>query len=201
MEIEAKFHVQDLALMKKRLLRIGGKSLGSPQHEINWRFDREDRELTKTGQVLRIRQDNLYRITYKAPGPDGIHREEIEFQVNDLQEAQAFLAALGYHPIMIYEKYRETYVLPPVEVMLDQLPFGAFVEIEGPSEEDLKMATKKLGLKWEAYIPASYLDIFFTLRENLDLPFPDATFENFKGQPVNLPSMGFEDARLEEDKP
>jgi len=39
--------------------------------------------------------------------------------------------ALGYAVYMMYEKYRTTFRLDNLEVVLDELPYGNFVEIEG----------------------------------------------------------------------
>jgi len=33
---------------------------------------------------------------------------------------------------MMYEKYRTTFTIGSLEVVLDELPYGNFVEIEGP---------------------------------------------------------------------
>jgi adenylate cyclase class 2 len=38
---------------------------------------------------------------------------------------------LGLQPRLIYEKHRDTWKLRSVEVVLDELPFGMFMEIEG----------------------------------------------------------------------
>ena len=61
-------------------------------------------------------------------------RTEIEFGVDDFAKAKQFLEHLGYQSILVYEKYRTTYELDHAHIMLDELPYGNFIEIEG---EDL----------------------------------------------------------------
>lgn len=61
-------------------------------------------------------------------------REEIEFttQSNNIYK---MLEMLKYKPVLVYEKNRECYNAPyiveDVELALDELPFGYFLEIEG----------------------------------------------------------------------
>jgi len=67
-------------------------------HEVNLRYDTPDGELTRTAQVLRLRQDKAAHLTYKGKGETSGEvyiRREIEFTVGDFQAARAFLEALG----------------------------------------------------------------------------------------------------------
>ena len=62
--------------------------------------------------------------------------------------------------------------------MLDELPYGNFVEIEGESDA-LEPAASKLSLTWKTAIPVSYHVLFERVREARVLTFRDLTFENF----------------------
>jgi adenylate cyclase class 2 len=59
-------------------------------------------------------------------------QREDETEVADADALAAILEALGYTPALVYEKRRETWQLNDAEVVLDELPFGWFIEIEGP---------------------------------------------------------------------
>ena len=59
-----------------------------------------------------------------------------------------------------------------VEVVVDELPTGDFLEIEGPDSESIRAAAKQLGLNWEAGILDSYTVLFERLRARLGLEFP-----------------------------
>jgi adenylate cyclase class 2 len=61
-------------------------------------------------------------------------RREDETVVEDADALAAILEALGYTPAIIYEKRRETWLVANIEVVIDELPFGLFVEIEGREE-------------------------------------------------------------------
>jgi adenylate cyclase class 2 len=155
---------------------------------------------------LRLRQSGDVRLTYK--GPDSIvegamSRQEIEFSVGDFESAKAFLEALDYQLVVVYEKYRTVYEIETSAVfedtkclvMLDDLPYGNFVEIEGADAASIRAAADSLGLKWEAAIAESYLALFERLRGKLGFTFRDLTFENFAG--LNAPGAQFFDAIAE----
>lgn len=186
-EVEVKFYVNDLAAVERRLQALGGQRVGERVFEVNLRFDERDGRLTQSAHALRLRQDRVARLTFKGPARSqgGVRsRQEIEFEVSDFAAAKAFLEALNYQVIFVYEKYRTTYAWEGAEVVLDELPYGAFVEIEGADAESIESLSARLGLDIEAAAPASYTSLFELLRLRLHLPFNDLTFENFKGRQV-----------------
>jgi adenylate cyclase class 2 len=189
-EIEAKFLLRHLAQIRKQILAEGGLQVTPRVLERNLRFDKPDGILSATNQVLRLRQDFRSVLTYKRSHSIE-EREEIEVEVADFNTTQAILERLGYQVIFTYEKYREVFSLDPVLIMLDDLPFGAFVEIEGPSIDDIQQAAKALDLEWERRSPHDYLGLFGLLSDRLQLAFQDATFANFaEGPPIQPDDLG-----------
>jgi adenylate cyclase class 2 len=192
-ELEIKLYLADLPALRNSLERLGARLAQPRVQETNLRFDTPGGELTRTFQVLRLRQDTAARLTYKGPGHDigGVRaRREIEFTVGDFAAAQALLEALGYQVSLVYEKYRTTYELDGALVTLDEMPYGHFAEIEGPEAAGIRAVAKKLGLDWEARIFESYTNLFAGLREALGLSFRDLTFENFAGLEVRPQDLG-----------
>jgi adenylate cyclase class 2 len=182
-ELEVKFFVRDLRLLEQRLIRLQADLVQPRTHEINLRFDTPGGELAKGFQVLRLRQDNAARLTYKGPARSegGVRvRQEIEFVVSDFEAARAFLEALGYQVAMVYEKYRSVYDIGLVHVTLDVLPYGDFIEIEGPDPESIRAVNDRLGLDWDTRMPESYVMLFDRLRQEMNLSFRDLSFENFE---------------------
>ena len=102
------------------------------------------------------------------------------------EAARHMLEGLGFEMVLVYEKQREVFEFRGLKVMLDEMPFGDFVEIEGPALESLVEAAIKLNLVWEERASSSYLSMFEELRERLKLPFHEATFENFKRLPPEI---------------
>lgn len=192
-EIEVKFFVHQLEGIEARILAEGGRLLQPRVSELNLRFDTPDHELERDFRVLRLRQDTAARLTYKGPGiiRDGVRvRQEIEFEVSDFDAARSFLQALGYRVSMIYEKYRTTYRMGETDVALDELPYGKFVEIEGPDATVIHSVSNLLGLNWNASAPGSYAVLFEALRKRMNLPFRDLAFQNFVGIEVTPDLLG-----------
>jgi predicted adenylyl cyclase CyaB len=179
MEYEAKFQLPHLAEIRKRILALGGRLLQERMLERNLRFDDRQGSLTASHQVIRLRQDREVTMTYKR-GVGGIEsRIEIELRVDDFETARKFLESLGYAVMHEYEKYRETFALNSNKIMLDELPFGCYVEIEADSLEAVRKQAVELGFTWDQRVRTTYLDLFNRLRKNLHFEFEDATFQNF----------------------
>jgi adenylate cyclase, class 2 len=192
-ETEAKFYVRDLERIKKSLENLSAHLDQSRVLEMNLRFDLPDTSLRAQGRVLRLRRDTEARLTYKGGNKNSrgvLSREEIEFVVGDFEKAKKFLEALGYQQIFYYEKYRTTYELDKTLIMLDELPYGNFVEIEGETEETIRALSERLELDWEATIERSYSALFEQVQKSLNLSFRDLSFENFTDIKVGATNLG-----------
>ena len=190
-EVEVKFAVSHLAEMRQIILGQGGRLIRDRVLERNWRFDTPESTLTSRGQVLRFRQDLTNTLTYKQATPDPMARTEIEFEVSEPDSARSFLEALGYQVILIYEKYRESFALAECEIVLDQLPFGQFVEIESDSKQAILPVIKKLGFREQDQVTLSYAELFSEWKRRTGHNFRDATFAAFeKSSPVAPEDLG-----------
>lgn len=161
--------------------------------ETNIRFDLPDASLRAEGRVLRLRRDTDSRLTYKSASQNEqgvLSREEIEFVVEDFEKAKRFLEALGYQKLVYYEKYRATYELNKTHVMLDELPYGNFVEIEGETIESIRAVADQLSLNWETAIGTSYHALFERAHRALNLSFQDISFTNFANIKVDRADLG-----------
>ncbi len=182
-EQEVKFFLANRPVLEQRLRGMGAQLLHPRTLEVNLRFDTPDGALTRASQVLRLRQDENVRLTFKGPMQPGQKvsvRQEIEFQASSFENAKAFLEALGYRVSIRYDKYRTTYRLGAVEVTLDELPYADFAELEGPDSAAIQAAAGALGLNWEARSLDSYLGLFSALRRNQGLPAQNLTFGEIK---------------------
>ena len=192
-ETEAKFYVQDLERVRAYLQDINARLIQARVLEKNIRFDLPDASLRAGRRVLRLRYDTEARLTYKGGNKNTrgvLSREEIEFVVENFEKAKKFLEALGYQQIFYYEKYRTTYELDKILIMLDELPYGNFVEIEGDVEETIQALSKKVDLNWDATIERSYSALFEHVQKSLNLSFGDLSFENFTGIKVDATHLG-----------
>ena len=192
-ELEVKFYLMNLGALEQKLRLAGANLVQARIFELNLRFDTREGELNRGGRVLRLRQDAQAVLTYKGPmqpRQEVSIRTEIEFTVSDFTAARHFLEALGYQVAVTYEKYRATYTLDEVEIVLDEMPFGSFMEIEGPDPMTIQTIAGKLGLNWEARCRDSYMGLFQRLQVNRKLAFRDLTFSNFSQVKVKPEEMG-----------
>jgi adenylate cyclase class 2 len=194
-ETEAKFYVLNLTEIEVRLQDLGARLIQSRVLETNIRFDLPDDRLQSDRRVLRLRRDTDARLTYKSASTNEqgvLSRTEIEFIVEDFEKAKQFLEALDYQPIFYYEKYRTTYELDGILIMLDELPYGNFVEIEGETIESIRQVSDTLNLKWNAVIGTSYHALFKRVSKTLNLSFQDLSFEKFTGIQVSSADLGIQ---------
>ena len=192
-EIEAKFYVTGLDRIKARLHELEARLIQERMLERNIRFDLPGGRLRSEGRVLRLRQDTQARLTYKGDGSNEqgvLSRTEIEFTVEDFAKAKQFLEALGYQEFMRYDKYREVYEFNECHVMLDELPYGLFVEVEGKGVDEIRETASRLGLGWEAAVTKSYQALFEAVKSALRLNIQDLSFENFHGVEVKPEHLG-----------
>jgi len=190
LEIEVKFLVTNLEVIRQRLLAAGGQLEKPRIYERNIRFDTPWQGLLHQGKLLRLRQDSAAHLTYKGESAENRLseariREEVEMEVEDFQTAVSILEKVGFQQQQVYEKYREVYHLDKAEVVLDEMPYGDFVEIEG-DERIMKQVAAKLELNWQKRILSNYLVLMQQLKEHANLPFNDLTFENFQSQQVAI---------------
>jgi adenylate cyclase class 2 len=166
-EIEVKFGVRNLQAIQQRLEAQGADLTNARVHEINLRFDLPDGSLTRAHRVLRLRLDTKAILTYKgsaAPDQPVSVRQEIEVEVSNFENTRALLEALGYSVSFKYEKYRTTYAFQNTTVVLDELPYGHFVEIEGSDAENIQAAARSLNLDWNSRVLESYYGLFLRLK-------------------------------------
>lgn len=190
-ETEVKIYTPNLYEIREQLEHLGAVLLQERVFEVNVRYDSADGSLSSRGIVLRLRQDTQTRLTYKSPGNIErgiITREELEVELSDFETVEMILAKLGYHPYMTYEKYRTVYQLGAAEIMLDELPYGNFIEVEGALQA-IEAVLETLGLQQAKRRADSYTKLFDFVRHHLELNFTDLTFENFKE--IDVPESAF----------
>ncbi|MEA2172711.1 MAG: adenylate cyclase, class 2 [Blastocatellia bacterium] len=133
-EIEKKYRLtlDQRERLLKRLREVGAARQGE-EFEENVLYAGGQLHLRQC--VLRLRRvGDAAILTFKERYPSASpikHQREDETRVDDASAMAAILDALGYRPALVYEKRRETWHVARVEVAVDELPFGLFLEIEG----------------------------------------------------------------------
>ena len=148
-EIEKKYRLtkKQREEVLHRLPEIGAKRKGE-DFEVNTLYAGAALDVRRS--VLRLRRiGDRGVLTYKESLPprlDVKHRREDETRIDDPDAMELILEALGFAPAMVYENRRETWRLGQTEIVIDELPFGLFMEIEG-SEKEIREVESKLAIK------------------------------------------------------
>jgi adenylate cyclase class 2 len=107
------------------------------------------RLISSPDQARQVQEPRRALLTYKRrfPSTSAIkHQREDETEVGDAIAMALILESLGFVPALVYEKRRATWRLGHAEIAIDELPFGLFMEIEGP-EAEIRKVEKQLAIK------------------------------------------------------
>jgi adenylate cyclase, class 2 len=157
-EIEKKYRltIAQRERVLQRLREVGAEDRGE-EFEENTIYG--GGALKRGTSVLRLRRvGSRALLTYKErfPHVSAVKQQrEEETAVDDASAMALILDAIGFKPLLIYEKRRRTWSFGPAEVVIDQLPFGWFMEIEG-SEQEIDAAEQALGIHDLAAEHATY---------------------------------------------
>jgi adenylate cyclase class 2 len=96
-------------------------------------------------------------------------QREICLKVDNIKEAESFLTSIGCQKKAYQENKREIWRLNDVEITIDEWPFlEPFVEIEGKSEEAVKLISKKLGFDYSKAVFCS-TDMLYSRKYGIPL--------------------------------
>ncbi|CAN5353074.1 hypothetical protein BH10ACI1_BH10ACI1_30880 [soil metagenome] len=115
--------------------------------------------LIETNAILRIRKTQAKTIlTYKKSTHNEFNikqRIEYETEVSNAAELEKIIDSLGFVKVLVYEKWRKTWHFRAVEIVLDELPFGQFMEIEGAimaiAEAEMILDIEDFEVEYETY--------------------------------------------------
>ena len=98
-EIEVKFHLPEVKLLRQGILALGGQSAGRV-FESNYRFDTPGQDLKRQAALLRLRRDSRCTLTYKASlqttEKEFKARRDLEVEVSDFDTMNRMIEALGH---------------------------------------------------------------------------------------------------------
>jgi adenylate cyclase class 2 len=177
-EIEIKFRIDNLSALTRALKLAGFKRVTRSTHEMNSLYDLPGQKLRKRGELLRLRKyGETWVLTHKAKGSAGRHkvRVELETRVENGEQMDAILRALGFAPTFRYEKYRAEWSDGTGHVVLDETPIGNFGEIEGPPRW-IDRTARALGVARTDYITQTYAPMFFEWKRRTGSKATEMTF-------------------------
>jgi adenylate cyclase class 2 len=148
-EIEKKYR---LTKKRRQSIELSLRKIGASSRPVEF----EENTLYRGSPIdfgncaLRLRRVGARAIlTFKQrlPSPSPIkHQLEEETEVANADAVHAILTALGFRPALVYEKRRTRWNIGKTKVVIDELPFGLFMEIEA-SEKQIADAEALLGIE------------------------------------------------------
>lgn len=146
-EIEKKYRltVADRRAIEKRLRELGYRPK-PVEFEENTIYRGGNLEFGKRAmRIRRVNGDALLTFKERIPTKSSIkHQRENEVRVSDADAMGEILTALGFAPVLVYEKRRVRWDVGKAKLVIDELPFGLFMEIEA-SVRDIRRVEKLIG--------------------------------------------------------
>jgi adenylate cyclase class 2 len=177
-EIEIKFRVNDVRELTRRLRAAKFRQVTRRTHESNTLYDLPGQALRKRGELLRLRKYGTgWLLTHKAKGTVARHKTRVETQtrIEDGEQFEKILLALGYVPSFRYEKFRAEWSDGKGHVVLDETPIGFFGEIEGRAGW-IDRTARRLGIDRQSYITDTYAGLFFAWKRRTRSRANEMTF-------------------------
>ena len=150
-EIEAKVKVSH-----EKFLEIY-RRFGNPKFlfQKNWGY-------SYSGNIIRVREEgNRIYVTLKKVnnGKKYSSREEIEFNINDINSFRHFLDSIGIKSDNYYEKQRATITFMNSTICFDRIsPNMEFIEVEG-DEKSIEIILHDLGISEYPIERRNYFEI------------------------------------------
>ena len=166
-EIEAKVLDVDVEELKDKLEEISAEKIFEETVKSEF-YDFEDGRIEQNGQIRLRTVGKKSFITRKTDVEDDRAKvkEEIEFDIDDKNQARQFLKSIGLQKIEQGEKKRAKWHKNSVEYVIDWYPeIPPLLEIEAPSHQKLEEAFEELGydfretLDWGSSKLHSHYDI------------------------------------------
>lgn len=176
--IEVEVKASAPADIASRIIAIGGIPKVVENH-LDLYFNSPIRDFKRSDEALRIRiKEGGARLTYKGPKLDSTtkSRQEMTVRIDDVQQMQEILQALGFVLSAQVKKRRSKYIYQDLTIAVDEVEgLGCYVEVEGQGAGDYEHVRQKvvyvmsqLGLA--QFIRSSYLELLEEKHAELTAP-------------------------------
>ncbi len=180
-EIETKINLkpEEIEELKENILKLGAVHI-KKEKEVDDYFDFDDNRINEMRNAIRLRNNKVLCLKEK----ENIHSEikevnEFETEINNDEVIRKIFSKIGLKVMKKKEKIRDKYKLRNCELCIDELPFGFFLEIEGPRAEIITIA-KKLGFNEDQFISDTYFQLYekYCKKINIEFKKTNLVFKN-----------------------
>ncbi len=152
-EYEATFVNIDKDEIREKLKSVGAVLVKPETLMKRYTFNLPD-GLDLSDRFARVRDEgDKITLSFKIVGEKGMinieDQKEICLKIDNFNNGADFLRALGCMEKAYQESKREIWKIKETEICVDEWPFlEPFVEVEGPSEKEVKDVSEKLGFDY-----------------------------------------------------
>lgn len=182
-EFEATFGNINKDEMRAKLKEVGAAIVRPEFMQKRVVFNFPDGHGVKGGW-LRVRDEgDKNTMSLKVMDGEGIERQkEIEITVNDFNDAAALLENIGCDKKAYQESLRELWHLNGVDITIDEWPFlEPFVEVEGPTEAEVKTVSEALGFDYSTAlfdsVDGQYATKYGISKDSINQRTPEILFD------------------------
>lgn len=170
-EIEIKIRIKNPEKLRNKLKSLGWHK-EKELFQKTYRTWHPDKLFARAGIFPRTRMTKetgkerhtfTVKARFKDPEKGLFEREEHEVSVEDSSEVAKMLSLLGFSHQRILEKKRQVWKKNGqeiIELLIDELPFGVYLEIEGTKESIIE-TLKELGLQNAKRLGMAYWDVYW----------------------------------------
>jgi len=155
--------VKETRTVTEKLSKLGFRIAVGRHYEKNYLFDDAAGNLKNAWKLLRVRNTpSTKTVTFKGPiSTDSKlkHREEIECRIENAETMIRILEEVGFRIRAEYSKYRTVFEDGKFNVSLDETEAGNYLEVEGPSDEEITRLGEKLGYSEQDFVRRTYAEL------------------------------------------
>lgn len=159
---QVKFQIKDFDIISKKLIDLEAVFIGG-FFEKTIRYDTDNHCLFDQGIFIRTKSGlrNVLTLKEKTSENDNtwLERYTTEVEIEDVEKIEYILSRMGFINKVIMEKYRLYFKWNHIEISIDELLFGIYLEIKGEDKE-IKKLSRQLGFKNKDMITVTYWDIY-----------------------------------------
>jgi predicted adenylyl cyclase CyaB len=167
-EIEIKFAVKDVKAISEKLRKLGFRLASGRHPEKNYLFDDRSGDLRKAGKLLRVRKTpSSQTVTFKGPilaSSKLKHRAEIECRFEYDDTVIRILDKLGSSEQSIRSIAR---LFERRASAFRETEAGNYLEVEGPSDEEITNLGEKLGYSEKDFVRRTYAELIGDTRRSM----------------------------------
>lgn len=167
-EKQVKYKINNFDYISKRLIEIEAIFIGGFM-EKTIRYDNDDLKCSNNGIFIRTKSGMKNVLTLKEIPTDSsntsFERITTEVEVDNINKIGYILEKIGLTKKFIMEKYRLFFKYDNVDILIDELPFGIYLEIKGEDNE-INRVTKMLNIDEADLIKMTYWDIYDKIKKD-----------------------------------